>query len=67
MSRAAFFASVVLVCLVAPREGFTQPPMTIRVYDSAGDEWIPAIDYPAPTQVRLRFGVFSFSGVAYLS
>ena len=35
MSRAAFFASVVLVCLAAPKEGFTQPAMTIRVYDSA--------------------------------
>lgn len=34
MKCAAFVASVVLACLVAPKEGFAEPPMTIRVYDA---------------------------------
>jgi hypothetical protein len=34
VSRAVFVASVVFACLLAPRQGFTQPAITIRVYDA---------------------------------
>jgi hypothetical protein len=34
MSRAAFVASVVLLCFSASTESFAEPPITVRVYDS---------------------------------